>query len=528
MKKPKRPALPRAAQTGKAAALCTALAAAVLAALLSGCMGSAAGGTAPAGPAGSAPAEDGLPQPTPSPCAEPAGEEYTPGPQPGFEELPPDARFTLTWTNPDTLESEVRLLQGGEMLPEGSTWVTDTITGKIAARAERRTEADEGVYLLYDLEGTLLLNCGQMQPAALFGHWVILGDKVRLQQDGEAWLDGQLIDLADGEVWMEHCYLYGEVSDGVWLVTGIQTAEAPAPAPMLVNEQMEVLRRFDGAFDGWAVTRNWTRLPGIVQLVYHTEEDTAEHRLYSLARDEMFPGEYRGLVAGDLPLGCFSVGQEAFLIRLDTGEAQAIPQPEDAWQQYVAITSEASAYYFTGEKGESRGSCLETAGGVLSAAKVELMPCGWFVYKTDGTILVLDRAGRQQETWSLPTSCKVIGWPDPTFALLCWEGGWRLYNAGGPCGEGSADDAWMSDFGGGRYLLYARQERDVTYSLLNEEGQMLLEELDEIGATEVPGVFSVRRGGEVGLMDETGRWLWRDSVSTLFGPVQAASQQTAG
>lgn len=528
MKKAKRPAPPRAVRSGKAAALCTALAAAVLAALFAGCMGRAAGGMAPASPA----------QPTPAPSAEPAEQEYTPGPQPGFEALPPDARFTLTWTNPDTLESETRLLQGGEMLPAGSFWVTDVTTGKIAARAECRAgtgEEQERQYLLYDLESNLLLDCGCLRPAGIFGRYAILGSWIITLEGGDSWLEGQFVDLTTGEVWQDDCRLSGEVSQGVWLVTGIQTAEAAASAPMLVNEQMEILHRFDGAFDGWTVTRDGARLPGVVQLAYHTGEDMAEHRLYSLARGGIFPGEYRGLVAGDAPIGCFAVGQEALLIRLDTGEEQMPPQTkdtwqqyriQDAWQQYTAITSEASAYYLAGEKGESRGSYLETADGVLSASKVELLPCGWFVYKTDGTILVLNPAGRQQETWSLPTGCNVVGWPSPALALLSWEGGWRLYNADGPCGEGSADTARLSAFGDGRYLLSTRQERNVTHTLLDAEGGVLLEGLDEIEATEVPGVWSVRRGDEVGLMDEAGQWLWRESVSVLFAC--AAGQDAAG
>lgn len=526
MKRAKRPAPPFAARAAAPRAALTA--AALLAVLLTGCVGPTASGAAPA--------EGGTAQPTPAPSAAPAAEAYIPGPQPGFEKLPPDARFTLTYTDPDTLESETRLLQGGEMLPAGNSWVADVITGETAARAERRTEAGEEQYLLYDLEGNLLLDCGRLQPAGIFGSYAILGRWILTQEGGDSWLEGQFVDLSTGEVWQDDCRLSGEVSQGVWLVTGIRTAEAAASAPMLVNEQMEVLHRFDGAYDGWVVTRDWSQLPGIVELAYHTEEDTGDLRLYSLARDELFPGEYRGLVAGDAALGCFAVGQEEVLIRLDTGEVQTDPQTVDAWQQYhgddtrqryTAITSEAIAYHLTTEKGESRGICLETADGVLSGASVELLPCGWYLRKNDGTNLVLDPAGRQLETLPGAIGCDAVGWPDRTLAVLCGEGGWRLYNTGGLCAEGSADSAWLSAFSDDRCLLYTRKERNAAYALLNAEGEMLLEGLDEIEATEVPGVWSVRRGDSVGLMDETGSWLWVESVSVLFAPQEPALPKDA-
>lgn len=490
-------------------ALAALTAAALLAALLTGCAGRPAGGAA-SSESSSAAADTA--QPSPTPTAAPA-RMYPPGPQPGFEALPPDACFTLIWSNADTLQRESQLLQGGEKIPGTGFWVIDAATGKAAARAECSTETGEEHYFLYDLAGDLLLDCGPMRPYWILGHYGFLGGN---------WSDEQIVDLATGEIWQDHCSLAGQVSEGIWMVTGIPTAGAPTPAPMLVNGQMEVLRRFDGATDGRPETPNLEESTGLVWF-FAQGETGPEYRLYGFARDEIFPGQYQGLVAGDAPRGRFAIGQEEFLVRLDTGEKQRIPQNGTMRRRYTAVTSEASAYNLLKENGDYVGSYLETADGLLAGTEIELMPCGWYLRRRNGTALLLDPAGRQQETLAFGTVHHSVGWPSPTFSVLYWGGGWRLYNAGGLCAEGSDGYAVLTSLGGGRYALVTWQDgEDAACALLSTEGKLLIEGLDEIEATEVPGIWSVRRGDSAGLMDEAGNWLWIESAYTL-----AAAQRPA-
>lgn len=503
------PGRPLAVWLVRAAALCAALALA-----LAGCgaqPGSAGEGTAVPSPSAGPKSPPACSSPAPGGTASAApSAAQTAAPDQLVTALPGDGYFGLRCSDPATGRVVQLLLQGGEPVPEPGElgfWLEDLTTGKTAARS-RALMSQESDYisdwLLYDLEGGFLLHCGRACPAVLLGCWLLLYTG---QYDYE---NGWLLNLDTGEKRFNGCSIPEELAPDVFLLSFVD-----GQPPVLVNGRLEVLRRFDGyagAEAGNAVP------PGYVQL-YSAGGKEQKDALYSLNEDAILPGEFCNMVDRWQQLAQFRDENGTAVFRLDpferVGEYETLPIA----REYAAYTPQLKLYTLPDERLGTAVHYLERSGRVTACEDFARIDGGYFVLMQDGSALLLDEEGRETGSrgprpGAQLCPCGTQGLPA---LLYSWQCGWEFFGQGGAGAQGSGTrSAHLFAGQNGRYILHYTPEWQAfknQYTLLSAEGGVLLQGLDALEATTVPGVWAVQKEDTVGLMNEAGQWLWHRSIS---------------
>lgn len=508
MKRSKRSAPPRAKAR---AAFCAAL---VIALALCACAaqpGSAGESTAVPSPS-AGPKSPPVPSagPTTPPASAAPSAAQTAATDQLVTALPGDGYFGLRYSDPATGRVVQLLLQGGEPVPapgELGFWLEDLTTGRTAARS-RAVMPQESDYvsdwLLYDLEGGFLLHCGRARPAVLLGRWLFL----YTGQYGDEY--GWLLDLNTGEKRFKGCAVPEKLAPDVFLLSF-----ADGQPPVLVNGRLEVLRRFDGyagAEAGNAVP------PGYVRL-YGADGGEQKDALYSLHEDAILPGAFCNMVDRWQRLAQFRSENGTAVFRLDpferVGEYETLPIA----REYAAYTPQFKLYTLPDERLGMAAHYLERSGRVTACEDFARIDGGYFVLMQDGSALLLDEEGRETGSRGPRPGAQLCpcGTQDPPALLYSWQCGWEFFGQSGASAQGSGTrSAHLFAGRNGRYILHYTPEWQAfknQYTLLSAEGGVLLQGLDELEATTVPGVWAVQKEDTVGLMNEAGQWLWHRSIS---------------
>lgn len=441
---------------------------------------------APPAPAGSAPSSGG------AGSAAPAA-------------LPADARCAL----PSTNFSNSMLLLGDEILPVGGDWVLDRASGRVMGRCETVTEGDGPWWCrLYGLEGELLLADTRVAALEVLGRWAFV--RTGRYDYGDGWA----VNLDTGETRFRGCRLGAEAAPGVFIVNHAADADPlPADPPCLVDGRLQVLRGFEG-FAAVSTHLAGMNLPGYLIL---TAKD-GSYRLYDMARDEILPGELLGII-----------DPQQGLVQLRTGQGTAVydleaRSPVSEWddtenpRRYIVYTPDFALYQYEEPNYRRSEYCLERQGESTRIRYAGYTAAGYYAEQLDGSAQLLNASGELLETlephagFRLVNTTREGGSTLPYFTLRCYPGGYELLGQNGllmrgkTAGYGYAELCGLTE---DRYALCVTEYDQSQYTLLSTGGTILLSGLDQILPTELPGVWAVQKGLEVGLMDETGSWLFR-------------------
>lgn len=453
------------------------------------------------------------------PAAAPAqpGQTETASPTPSADAFLVDALPEGVWLRVWTMNGSVFVRADGRTSGgpyPSSRWLLDQAGREDPVRVE--TEKGENFYrgrqetlfTLYAIDGTLLLECGRMSPSVLLGSLVFLND---------VWGGAApfAYDLAAGEaVWKGYSYA-GQPAEGVYLLSGRN-----GNPPLLLNEQLREVRRFDG-YDSASVCQIWQEdLPGYIEL---SRKGSSETVLYSLARDEILPGGFVQTVDAGQPAGLFSTPAGWVIRDLASGKPLNEPAGGEFQRVYSVYTPQVKIYTLDLAPGAIHGEgsadeasheegapeegpipfCgtddvppdivwyyLEYPGGLVRCVEVGPAPNGWYAQRPDGSVLIVGRKGE----------------------LL---------------GALEAQNGSLARLLPGRYEFYGTEN---STGLLDADDGGPLAGLDWIRPSGVPGIWSVREGRQCGLMNETGQWLWKLPLKTTLhfnwashrGPAEAS------
>lgn len=408
---------------------------------------------------------------------------------------------------------------------EGTAWLTDWASGEVAA-----LWAEEEGNPVYGLDGRLLYRCGSAMPQALIGNWLLL-----FTTDGYALDETWLVNMTTGEeryhsssaaLWYESdaFLLYDRVEDGtrqMELDGTIYTFPSIKEVPVLLNGKLEELHRFEAdAQVRQPQTTDYALVPGFLQV----GQPGGSVMLYDIARDEFWPGCFRHMVwmqGESEPLAEMSGPEGIALCRLDTREQVTAfeEEPGPYHREYLCYSPQFRIYDIT-DGGRCMGHIAERGGHVFTCWGAGRTPCGFYMLQKDGGLLLLDGQGEALAQYDARQESSVcsVGAPDPLLTLYSWAGGYKLISREGVCREEiSPRLARLETVGEGRFLLscydYTEGVAARQCTLLDGSGGILLEGLNELRATALPGVWAVQQGFTVGLMDETGCWLWNTHIA---------------
>lgn len=355
-------------------------------------------------------------------------------------------------------------------------------------------------YALYTLDGRLLLDCGEHYPAGRLGSRVFLN----------ALSGSYTCDLSTGEVFPEgYLIAVQPAEEGYYLLSGTYDTDNP---PLLLNQELEVVRRFEGYDNAYTYQGGGYDLPGYIVL---SRNDEPKSFLYSLVRDEILPGEFIAIVDGGQPMAIFSTGEGWILRDLATDEPVEMPDTGDYRRIYTVFTPQVKIYTLDGDLTPGLRYYLEYPGGVVSCVDAGPLPNGWYAEKPDGSVLMIGREGEVLGT--LESQPNAMFWGSvgmhPGLRLRVYDTGGELFNRDGLLLQSEKEQLYLEQLSADRYAFSWTENGRFITNLLDADGGVILAGLDSISATGTPGVWAAHRGEEHGLMNENGDWLWSMDVS---------------
>lgn len=435
---------------------------------------------------------------SPPACSSPApGGELPQSTSPRIVDVLPEDVWLTVNTRAGTA-----LLQGGRQVAvspgTAGGWLLDEAGREPPVRLESQAGQYEASHTLYAIDGSLLLECGELYPTARLGSWVFLNSQLDKPASHARSLD-------TGEIGFEGYYLQAMLPGGYALLdTAGETTGLP---PLLLDPEQGVARRFEGYSGAYMYQGCDAELPGYIVLI---RPDRTEE-LYSLARDEVLPGGFVAMVDCGQPAGLFET-DAGWVIR-DLASDQPLNEPDTGSPRrlYSVYTPQVRLCRLEGADGQY---CLEYPGGTVLCADAGPTPNGWYAQQEDGSVLLIGRGGELLDTLMARPGAAFWGsiGMRPGLRLRCWEDGCELLNRDGVFYRSTAQYARLDLLAAGRYA-FSRQEDGVpVYSLLDGDGAELLAGLDGLYATALPNVWHVQKNGENGLMNEAGQWLWREGA----------------
>lgn len=349
-------------------------------------------------------------------------------------------------------------------------------------------------YQLYDLDGNLLQESEQRAVKTVYGDFILYTDgKLESRQTGTVYFD----DVYD--FYHADSYFVMNCSDGTRL--------------RITDENLQVLQELAG--------------DGQVEGSYILLRQNGYIGLFSLDGQEILPCQYDMIQISDDGTWCLVTKYE---------ERSSIIDLTDNSLRYTVAAKDGALYYADDElvlvRDEQDKTCrmYNYAGVALSAVYDNIysaldpgLPAGeqepFFIARTsDGKQLLLNRQGKavyegDTNQWlSLVSADRLVVNDNDAANLQDLQGAVKNKKPY----EGIYEEYAVSDSDGiaqrlplvAGYYTYGNMQ---LYDLLDLDGNILIEQAKDIRAL-APNRFWVKKGFSYGLMDETGRWLYQQSL----------------
>lgn len=280
--------------------------------------------------------------------------------------------------------------------------------------------------------------------------------------------------------------------------------------PLLLGPDPRTARQFDGYSGAFEYRGCGEELPGYIVL----RRPDGGQQLYSLARDEILPGSFVDMVDCGEPAGLFETNEGWQIRSLADDEPLGEPDAGSLRRLYSVYTRQVRLYRL---EGDDETCYLEYPGGTVASPDAGPAPGGCYAQQADGSVLLIGREGELQGTLSARPGAAFWGsiGMRPGLRLRAWEDGCELLSRGGVLQLDGVQFASLEQLAAGRYAFSRMENGTQTVSLLDGDGGEVLAGLEALYATALPNVWRVQKGGETGLMNEAGQWLWRESAGFL-------------
>ena len=374
--------------------------------------------------------------------------------------------------------------------------VRDEALGRAGGFAVCPAEGEGRDWTLYDADGELLMHCGSARPESLLNGWALLKEVETARYEANPTLnagENRWVNLETGAEAWPGCRGILPLSGGEYLLTFLDGS-----APARVNEKLEELGRYEGYTGAEA-----SPLAGRVLL---TRSEDGKLRRY------LSGGEYQDETGRDLPfvrslgedLGLFGEAGQYRVLRLSDGQLmeEAGERSYWAWSRDCRLWQEGDVWQLERRQGRAIRGIL---GGVWGGGL-------YFQQSSESPILLLDETGATLR--SLPVTGMLAAGVFPLgeeLLALYYQGGQggglRLYRPEGlACAlAGQVPVSWQTTPDGWLVASYA----GGTARLFDPTGAGAGRVYQSLAPTETAGVLTACLGGERGLVDYRGEWLWQ-------------------
>ena len=390
--------------------------------------------------------------------------------------------------------------------PNEARFVEDAVSSQRTGYYRRVVAADAFHYELYDLDGTLLLDCGELAPLQRMGDWVLLGPASGA--DIYSCIDNYFYNLRTGEKKLPGHTGAERMAPGLYKVltvdlqTGLSTGK-------LVDEALDIIQDLS-PYTCYPLADD----PGYLELNGQVGESW-QSALYEISTGRILTG----LAARCGPsLACFAAEGGYQVVELATGRELLHSEQSVLWYSdgLTAMVQPDGTVTLTASGSTYTGSNFYAQNGF---AQLRSQEGDTFLFDLTGKLL---GQFSQTEVSSLGSTKSgnvilYLAGSEDSSVQLCSPTLERLTPAGryadiSPLYTPLFNESRLPYFTARRA---GRPYQTSLYDILDQQGNIVLADLNQIYEHDEYGL-AVRKGFRQGIMDWQGNWVYETSIFTGF------------